>query len=80
MLAGRDVIMQVTHESAFEQLLEQASALLPTVDGWENPDALVPKGKSFTAADFGCGNGWAVRKMASVRTQPPKPETSNPKP
>lgn len=49
---GRDVVMEVTHGAAFEEV-------------WEHvvKEKLHPK-RTFTAIDGGCGNGWATRKMA----------------
>eukprot|EP00960_Hanusia_phi_P064626 765852-Hanusia_phi.AAC.11 len=49
---GRDIVMEVTHSSTFEEM-------------WEF--VLETKGasrKKFSVIDAGCGNGWAVRKMA----------------
>ena len=48
---GRDVVMEITHSTAFEQAWQQASTRL---DGT----------RPFTAVDAGCGNGWATRKLA----------------
>jgi 2-polyprenyl-3-methyl-5-hydroxy-6-metoxy-1,4-benzoquinol methylase len=49
---GRDVVMEVTHASAFDEMWEHVTE-----------GKLHPK-KKFTAIDGGCGNGWAARKMA----------------
>lgn len=49
---GRDVVMEVTHAAAFEELWEYVAE-----------EKLHPK-RPFTAIDGGCGNGWAARKMA----------------
>jgi SAM-dependent methyltransferase len=49
---GRDVVMEVTHGAAFEEI-------------WEHvvEEKLHPK-RTFTAIDAGCGNGWASRRIA----------------
>ena len=49
---GRDVVMEVTHAAAFDEMWEHVTEekLHPT--------------RQFTAIDGGCGNGWAARKMA----------------
>ena len=49
---GRDVVMEVTHAAAFEEMWEHVTE-----------EKLHPKRK-FTAIDGGCGNGWAARKIA----------------
>lgn len=49
---GRDVVMEVTHGAAFDEMWEYVSE-----------EKLHPK-REFTAIDGGCGNGWAARKMA----------------
>jgi len=46
---GRDVVMEVTHRTAFDEMWEKVGAEL---------DA------GFTVVDAGCGNGWAARLMA----------------
>jgi len=49
---GRDVVMEVTHATAFEEMWDHVKE-----------EKLHPK-REFTAIDGGCGNGWATRKMA----------------
>jgi SAM-dependent methyltransferase len=49
---GRDVVMEVTHAAAFEEMWEHVTQ-----------EKLHPK-HQFTAIDAGCGNGWAARKIA----------------
>jgi len=49
---GRDVVMEVTHASAFEEMWEHVT------------EEMLDPNAQFTAIDGGCGNGWAARKMA----------------
>ena len=51
---GRDVVMEATHCSAFDEMWEQV---------FEN---LLLRGRQFTAIDGGCGNAWAARRMADA--------------
>jgi hypothetical protein len=50
---GRDVVMEVTHSSSFDEMFALIAA---------DREA---KGVEFSAMDAGCGNGWAARKLAA---------------
>jgi hypothetical protein len=50
---GRDVVMEVTHAAAFEELWERV--VEEKLDGVR---------AGFAAIDGGCGNGWAARRIA----------------
>lgn len=63
---GRDLVMEITHEPAFDNMWSHLKKTFPqfTVTVDDDGGEQEGSGLGFTAVDAGCGNGWAARKIA----------------